>query len=127
MEVGSTNGQFHCHSTNHLNRYNLHRQSTTFEENNSTSERMRYNTLRLPSTSHTKFSQHTSNPNGHGNIHTYATVQVRQRHTRASILPPGVVSCNGKYVDRYGGKIRRFASVQLRPKTGVSHKGRNSF
>ena len=55
----------------------------------------------------------------------YATVQNRQRHHRASILPPGVTTRSSiQDNDGMGGAIRRFASVQLRSKSAATSKGR---
>ena len=130
--MDTVNGQYHCHSTDQLNqryfqRNGVQRKSTSCEENTPRLDKLRQNTKKISSgSSHPQFSYPIINStrNGYSPWPAYATVQVRQRHNRASILPPGVIGSNGHDTDSIGGTIRRFASVQLRSKPGTSSKGR---
>jgi hypothetical protein len=124
------NGQYHCHSTDHLNqryfqRNGIQRKSTACDENSSRLDKFRQNTQKVSKgPSHPQYPIITSTRNGYSPWPAYATVQSRQRPNRASILPPGVISSNGHDSDSIGRTIRRFASVQLRSKPGMSSKGR---
>ena len=129
MNGSHPHGQYfsHSHSTEHLNGKHLNqndiqRKPTAYDENHSKFEKIRQHSLRASgrSTSTYCFPKHHSNINGSTNriadiLPPYATVHARQRHYRASILPPGAVSCGGSDVEDTGIGIRRFSSVQLRP------------
>ena len=130
--IDSVKGQYHCHSTDKSNHHYFHRnepqrKSTTCEENRSMLDKLRQNKQNVSGgPSHSQFSYpiFNSKTNGYSPWPAYATVQVRQRHNRTSILPPGAIGCNGHNIDTNGGTIRRYSSVQLRSKPANSSKGR---
>ena len=143
VNFGSGNNEYHCHLPNDQHGHNnfprngYFRKSIAGEANYAKVEKPHYNnrgynTIRVSNGSSPSqpFVYPTSSQlqNGHIPWPAYATVQNRQRHHRASILPPGVTS-DGSIQDNdgLGGTIRRFASIQLRSKSVASSKGRKHF
>ena len=135
LHLDSGNNEYHCHLPNeqlgqtNFPRNGYFRKSIACEAIYAKVEKPYYNTQRIPNDNlHSPQYIHPASSqikNGYIPWPAYATVQNRQRHHRASILPPGVTTRSSiQDNDGMGGAIRRFASVQLRSKSAATSKGR---